>query len=86
MKRKRNVSFVLLLLPSAFKIEMRSEINGVLSYTQDDVRQLMSLAANAEETGLTNELAGVMKRLWKDGGVQECFRRAREYQLNDSAE
>lgn len=27
----------------------------------------------------------VMKRLWMDGGVQHCFSRSREYQLNDSA-
>ena len=27
-----------------------------------------------------------MKRLWDDKGVQQCVRRAREYQLNDSAE
>jgi len=46
----------------------------------------MALAAGAEETGLTGELSSIMKRLWKDGGVQECFSRAREYQLNDSAE
>jgi hypothetical protein len=24
-----------------------------------------------------------MKRLWMDGGVQHCFSRTREYQLND---
>lgn len=27
----------------------------------------------------------LMKRLWKDPGVQLCFSRSREYQLNDSA-
>ncbi|KHJ84352.1 g-protein alpha subunit [Oesophagostomum dentatum] len=26
-----------------------------------------------------------MKRLWADSGVQECFARSNEYQLNDSA-
>lgn len=26
-----------------------------------------------------------MKQLWADAGVQHCFSRAREYQLNDSA-
>jgi len=55
-------------------------------YLQEDARQLISLAAGAEETKLTGELASIMKRLWKDGGIQECFGRAREYQLNDSAE
>ena len=34
----------------------------------------------------TEELVVRMKRLWDDKGVQQCVRRAREYQLNDSAE
>ncbi|KAK0147364.1 Guanine nucleotide-binding protein G(o) subunit alpha [Merluccius polli] len=32
------------------------------------------------------ELLGAMMRLWSDAGIQECFSRAREYQLNDSAQ
>ena len=52
---------------------------------QDDARQLFVLAGSAEEGFMTPELAGVMKRLWKDGGVTACFGRSREYQLNDSA-
>lgn len=31
------------------------------------------------------ELVEVIGKLWKDGGVQACFDRAAEYQLNDSA-
>lgn len=27
----------------------------------------------------------LMKHLWRDAGVQNCFSRSREYQLNDSA-
>jgi len=52
---------------------------------QDDARQLFSLAG-ADDGELTVEMADMMKRLWKDSGVQDCFKRAREYQLNDSAE
>ena len=33
----------------------------------------------------SEELLGAMKRLWVDHGVQECFGRSNEYQLNDSA-
>ncbi|KAF3819537.1 hypothetical protein GH733_015046 [Mirounga leonina] len=51
----------------------------------DDARQLFVLAGSAEEGVMTPELAGVIKRLWRDGGVQACFSRSREYQLNDSA-
>jgi guanine nucleotide-binding protein G(i) subunit alpha len=52
----------------------------------DDAKRLFHLAATVEETNeLTPELSHVMKRLWRDGGVQSCFSRSREYQLNDSA-
>ena len=53
---------------------------------QEDARQLFGLAGNSEDGELGPELALIMKRLWKDVGVQECFSRSREYQLNDSAE
>jgi len=53
---------------------------------QDDARQLFALSAAAEEQGiLTDDLANVIRRLWADSGVQGCFTRSREYQLNDSA-
>ncbi|XP_074769158.1 guanine nucleotide-binding protein G(o) subunit alpha isoform X5 [Athene noctua] len=32
------------------------------------------------------ELLSAMMRLWADSGIQECFNRSREYQLNDSAQ
>ncbi|KAJ8355060.1 hypothetical protein AAFF_G00103520 [Aldrovandia affinis] len=52
----------------------------------DDARQLFSLSAAAEEQGvLPDELSSVIRRLWADSRVQECFTRSREYQLNDSA-
>ena len=53
---------------------------------QDDARQLFIIGGNAEDGEMSAELAAIMKRLWKDPGLQECFSRAREYQLNDSAE
>jgi guanine nucleotide-binding protein subunit alpha len=31
------------------------------------------------------EVSSAIKALWADTGVQECFSRSREYQLNDSA-
>lgn len=51
----------------------------------DDARQFFTLASAADEGEMTPELANFMKRLWHDGGVQHCFSRSREYQLNDSA-
>ncbi|KAK2091172.1 hypothetical protein P7K49_030456 [Saguinus oedipus] len=53
---------------------------------QDDARQLFALSCTAEEQGvLPDDLSGVIRRLWADHGVQACFGRSREYQLNDSA-
>lgn len=53
---------------------------------QDDAQQLFALSASAEEQGvLPDDLANVILRLWADGGIQSCFARSREYQLNDSA-
>ncbi|NXF90084.1 GNAI2 protein, partial [Eubucco bourcierii] len=52
----------------------------------DDARQLFALSCTAEEQGIMPEdLANVIRRLWSDNGVQACFNRSREYQLNDSA-
>jgi len=52
----------------------------------EDARQFFALAGHADEGEMSPELSGIMKRLWKDTGVQGCFSRSREYQLNDSAE
>ncbi|RVE73395.1 hypothetical protein OJAV_G00048950 [Oryzias javanicus] len=53
---------------------------------QDDAKQLFKMAAEAEERGaLPEEMANIIKELWADAGIQNCFTRAREYQLNDSA-
>lgn len=51
----------------------------------DLARQFFTYASAAEEGDLTMELVSLMKRLWADQGVQQCFARSREYQLNDSA-
>ncbi|XP_026527879.1 guanine nucleotide-binding protein G(o) subunit alpha isoform X2 [Notechis scutatus] len=37
-------------------------------------------------TPFSPELLSAMIRLWSDSGLQECFNRSREYQLNDSAQ
>lgn len=51
----------------------------------DVARQFFTYASAAEEGVLTGELVQLMKKLWSDLGVQQCFGRSREYQLNDSA-
>ncbi|KAG1686112.1 Guanine nucleotide-binding protein G(i) subunit alpha [Nymphon striatum] len=55
------------------------------SHRTEDARQFFTMASANDEVELTTDLSSIMKRLWQDGGVQMCFSRAREYQLNDSA-
>ena len=57
----------------------------LICFLQDDARELFALAGSMEDVKFTPELVSIMKRLWNDSGVQNCFARSREYQLNDSA-
>jgi hypothetical protein len=62
------------------------KINFVDAARIIDSKIFFSLVENiSDEEGLSPELADIMKRLWLDHGVQVCFSRSREYQLNDSA-
>ena len=52
----------------------------------DDQQKLYDLLGTSNnENHLTFGMGEIMKRLWSDSGVQVCFLRSREYQLNDSA-
>ncbi|XP_059112455.1 guanine nucleotide-binding protein G(t) subunit alpha-3 [Peromyscus eremicus] len=51
----------------------------------EDKQQLHTMANTLEDGDMTPQLAEVIKRLWGDPGIQACFERASEYQLNDSA-
>ncbi|XP_058972851.1 guanine nucleotide-binding protein G(o) subunit alpha-like [Pocillopora verrucosa] len=51
-----------------------------------DAKMVFDVVARADDQEpFTPELTAAMKRLWQDGGIKQCFRRSREYQLNDSA-
>lgn len=54
---------------------------------QDDARQFSSIAGApmVGDCEIGPELSVMMQRLWRDEGLQLCFQRSREYQLNDSA-
>jgi guanine nucleotide-binding protein G(i) subunit alpha len=49
------------------------------------VQTIFMQPAQIEGESLPQEVGNAIDALWKDGGVQACFRRSREYQLNDSA-
>lgn len=50
---------------------------------QDSQLVFATVHANKEE--LTEDLSAAMQRLWRDEGVQDCFKRSNEYQIDDSA-
>jgi len=55
-------------------------------FIQADAKIVMDVVSRMEDTEpFSQELLGCMKRLWTDHGVQQCFARSNEYQLNDSA-
>jgi hypothetical protein len=43
------------------------------------------MSGGMDDVDFNDQLVSLMKRLWGDSGVQACFGRSREYQLNDSA-
>ena len=53
---------------------------------QGDALLLFTVISRNEDTEhFSSELLDAMRRLWNDRGIQYCFSRSREYQLNDSA-
>ncbi|CAB3372197.1 Hypothetical predicted protein [Cloeon dipterum] len=53
---------------------------------ESDAKMVFDVIQRMEDTEpFSEELLAAMKRLWADAGVQECFGRSNEYQLNDSA-
>nr|AGJ70282.1 G protein subunit alpha o [Terebratalia transversa] len=56
------------------------------SERESDAKMVLDVISRMEDTEpFSEELLAAMKRLWSDTGLQECFGRANEYQLNDSA-
>lgn len=60
-----------------------------ISFNNDGSQKHASVISNLpnqiEGEHLPPEVALAIKTLWSDSGVQNCFNRSREYQLNDSA-
>jgi guanine nucleotide-binding protein G(o) subunit alpha len=51
-----------------------------------DAKLVLDVITKMEDTEpFSDELLAAMKRLWSDSGVQRCYARANEYQINDSA-
>ena len=52
----------------------------------EDVNLFFALTQSIIDQEITRQMGDLMERLWRDEGLQKCFLRSREYQLNDSAE
>lgn len=53
---------------------------------EQDAKMVFDIVTRMEDTEpFSEEFLQAMKRLWTDTGVQQCFQRSNEYQLNDSA-
>ena len=53
---------------------------------QEDAQYLFTVVSKTDDIKFSHDFVSRMKSLWSDEGVKACFSRAREYQLNDSAE
>ncbi|CAG8484455.1 2880_t:CDS:2 [Ambispora gerdemannii] len=53
--------------------------------SQKHANVILHLPSQIEGDHLPQDVSNAIKSLWTDRGVQECFSRSREYQLNDSA-
>lgn len=53
---------------------------------QNRANIIMGLPHQIEGDHLAPEVTDAVHGLWKDAGVQEAFKRSREFQLNDSAQ
>lgn len=49
------------------------------------VQTIFMQPSQIEGDRLDPQVGNAISVLWKDAGVQQCFQRSREYQLNDSA-
>jgi hypothetical protein len=47
---------------------------------------VIRVVSQADDISFSADFVHRLNLLWNDAGVRQCFSRAREYQLNDSAE
>jgi len=58
----------------------------MIVFFQYDAKTVLEVITRMEDSEqFSEDLLGSAKRLWSDAGVQTCFNRSNEYQLNDSA-
>jgi guanine nucleotide-binding protein G(i) subunit alpha len=58
---------------------------GISPQNESRRATIMALPVQLETDSLPREVADAIRGLWMDPAIQEAVRRAREFQLNDSA-
>ena len=51
----------------------------------DNGKKILKAVSQMEDYDLSTDIGESLKVLWADSGIQQCYERSREYQLNDSA-
>ncbi len=70
---------------SSFNLGVKDSSNEIFCF-KGDAKMVMNVVLRMDyKEPFSEELLAGMKRLWTDVGVQQCFSRSNEYQLNDSA-
>lgn len=93
---KRKIQNIVSILEKYSVIDVYFTITAIYMYSvnrvnlkiayQPDAKMVFDVIQRMEDTEpFSEELLAAMNRLWADSGVQECFGRSNEYQLNDSA-
>ncbi|ESO08244.1 hypothetical protein HELRODRAFT_156683 [Helobdella robusta] len=66
-------------------IKEMSKLNIAFHLPDSQSNAKVILQLNADDGELSSDLCRMIRSLWSDAGVLECYSRASEYQLNDSA-
>ena len=73
--------FAILQAMKKLEIDFNRESQTILY----DIKMFYEHTQNSSECEITYELGEIMNRIWSDEGVQLCYSRSPEYQLNDSS-
>ena len=73
--------FAILQAMKKLEIDFNRESQTILY----DIKMFYEHTQNSSECEITYELGEIMNRIWSDEGVQLCYSRSKEYQLNDSS-
>ena len=68
-------------------LEAMANLNIALGKASNDAHKIiiLDLSNQIESDEMPQDVTQAIKELWADAGVQACYKRAKEFQINDSA-